>query len=90
MTHQRYEQRVSGLRVYGAEAKAAFNSKGQLVHLVKYTSPVRKTIRPATKSVDQRHCGPPSRDLYPARTIGDPRKTGRKRTTTTFARAASS
>ena len=50
VTHQRYEQRVSGLRVYGAEAKAAFNAKGQLVHLVKYTSPVSKTIRPASKS----------------------------------------
>ena len=42
VTHQRFAQRVSGLRVYGAEAKASFNAKGQLIHLVKFISPVNK------------------------------------------------
>ena len=69
VTHQRYEQRVSGLRVYGAEAKAAFNARGQLVHLVKYTSPVRKTIRPASKSAAAA-LRATVKDLYPARTVG--------------------
>ena len=84
VTHQRYEQRVSGLRVYGAEAKAAFNTRGQLVHLVKYTSPVSKTIRPASKSAAAA-LRATVKDLYPARTIGI-RRTGQKGTTTTFAK----
>ena len=82
VTHQRYEQRVSGLRVYGAEAKASFNTKGQLVHLVKYTSPVRKDLRPATKGAAAA-LRATVKDLYPARTIGI-RQIGRKGTTTTF------
>ena len=76
VTHQRYEQRVSGLRVYGAEAKAAFNTRGQLVHLVKYTSPVSKTIRPASKSAAAA-LRATVKDLYPARTIGI-RRTGQQ------------
>ena len=82
VTHQRYEQRVSGLRVYGAEAKASFNTRGQLVHLVKYTSPVRKDLRPATKGAAAA-LRATVKDLYPARTIGI-RQLGRKGTTTTF------
>ena len=82
VTHQRYEQRESGLRVYGAEAKASFNTKGQLVHLVKYTSPVRKDLRPATKGAAAA-LRATVKNLYPARTIGI-RQIGRKGTTTTF------
>ena len=83
VTHQRYEQRVSGLRVYGAEAKASFNAKGQLIHLVKYTSPVRKGVQPATTGVDHA-LRAAVKSLYPGRKVIT-RKTDRTRTTTTYA-----
>ncbi|MEM8772759.1 MAG: M36 family metallopeptidase [Pseudomonadota bacterium] len=36
--HARYEQRLNGLRVHGAYVKAAFNEKGDLVHLIERTA----------------------------------------------------
>lgn len=39
-THVRLEQRVGDLTVYGASAKATFNARGELVHLVDKLAPV--------------------------------------------------
>src|SRR5262245_31236515 len=86
VTHQRYAQRVSGLRVYDAEAKAAFNAKGQLIHFIDFITPVGKgkAIRPATKGSDAA-LRAAVKSLYPARTVMT-RKTGRAAGTTTFAK----
>jgi hypothetical protein len=84
VTHQRYEQRVSGLRVYDADAKAAFNARGQLVHLITFATPVSGTVRPADTSAAAA-LRATVKDLYPARTIGI-RPTGRHGTTTTYDR----
>ena len=84
VTHQRYEQRVSGLRVYDADAKAAFNAQGQLVHLITFATPVSGTVRPADASAAAA-LRATVKDLYPARTVGI-RPTGHHGTTTTYDR----
>jgi extracellular elastinolytic metalloproteinase len=84
VTHQRYEQRVSGLRVYDADAKAAFNARGQLIHLITFATPVSGKVRPADTSAAAA-LRATVKDLYPARTIGI-RPTGRHGTTSTFDR----
>ena len=84
VTHQRYEQRVSGLRVHDADAKAAFNAQGQLIHLITFATPVSGTVRPADTSAAAA-LRATVKDLYPARTVGI-RPTGRHGTTTTFDR----
>jgi hypothetical protein len=84
VSHQRFEQRVRGMRVYGGEAKASFNAKGQLVHLVQFVHPVSKNIRPATKgsAVALRAA---VRSLYPSRHVVTV-PTGRVAGTTTYAK----
>ncbi|MGE3179560.1 MAG: M36 family metallopeptidase [Vicinamibacterales bacterium] len=40
LSHVRLRQEVNGLEVYGAYARAAFNDRGELVHLIENLSPV--------------------------------------------------
>ncbi|MBX3605507.1 MAG: M36 family metallopeptidase [Piscinibacter sp.] len=54
VTHQRYEQVVAGLPVYGAYAKAAFDRNGQLVHLIDHLAavPTQALAAPRTSALD--------------------------------------
>ena len=72
VSHQRFEQHVSGLRVYGAEAKAAFNSQGELIHLIDFITPVQTGISPARKGTDAA-LRAAVKDLYPARSVSTTR-----------------
>ncbi|HKE68967.1 MAG TPA: M36 family metallopeptidase [Nocardioidaceae bacterium] len=87
VSHQRFVQQVGGLRVYDAEAKAAYNSDGELIHLIDFISPVRDAgVKPAGKGTDAA-LKAAVKDLYPARSIST-RQTGRAATTTTFAKGS--
>jgi hypothetical protein len=86
VTHQLYQQRVSGLRVYDAEAKAAFNSKGQLIQLIDFTNKVAQgqSLQPASKGT-KAALRAAVKSLYPARTV-TARKTAHSGDRTTFAK----
>lgn len=86
VTHQRFEQRVRGLRVYNAEAKAAFDAHGRLIQLIDFVRPVSrsKAVRPASKGTDTA-LRAAVKSLYPNRRVVA-LKTGRKAGTTTFAK----
>jgi hypothetical protein len=88
VTHQLYQQRVSGLRVYDAQAKAAFNGKGQLIQLIDFTSKVgqAKALQPASKGA-QAALRSAVKSLYPARSVTT-RKTAHSGDRTTFAKGA--
>lgn len=65
VSHYRFKQRVQGLDVYGTYVKAAFNSSGDLVHLVELlgTPPavlIRAVVTPSTALTAA------ARDLYPS------------------------
>jgi len=53
LTHLRMEQRVAGLRVAGAYAKAALDDQGRLVHLIENLADV-PARRPVAAAVDER------------------------------------
>ena len=80
--HQRFEQQVSGLQVYDAEAKAAFNAQGQLIHFIDFISPVKTGVSPASKGTDAA-LRAAVKDLYPARTVNT-KETGQAADTTTY------
>jgi hypothetical protein len=62
--HVRFEQRVGGLPVFGAYAKASLNAQGELVHLIENLAPVRGTLRAAQVS-DAQAVRAAVRNLYP-------------------------
>jgi extracellular elastinolytic metalloproteinase len=80
--HQRFEQQVSGLQVYDAEAKAAFNAQGQLIHFIDFISPVKAGASPASKGTDAA-LRAAVKNLYPARTVST-KETGQAADTTTY------
>jgi hypothetical protein len=49
----RFEQRVGGLALYGIYAKAAFNSRGELIHLIENLVPARGGVAAARVSAAQ-------------------------------------
>ena len=51
VAHSRMEQRVNGLAVHGSYAKAAFNERGELVHLIENLAPAGRV---ATAAIDDR------------------------------------
>ncbi len=85
VTHLRLVQRVEGLRVYGGEAKASFNAKGQLIHLVDFTVKVRD-VRAARAGSDAA-LRAASKSLFPKRAV-TLRRTGTHGATTTYARGS--
>jgi extracellular elastinolytic metalloproteinase len=62
--HVRFEQRVGGLPVFGAYAKAALNAQGEIVHLIENLASVRGTLRAAQVSQAQA-VRAAIRNLYP-------------------------
>ena len=85
VSHLRMEQRVAGLRVHGAYARAAFNSNGRLVDLVENVARVPKGA-PTAASVDAASALRAAvGKLYPGRSV-DTRTTGRSQNTTKFAK----
>jgi extracellular elastinolytic metalloproteinase len=86
ITHQRYEQRVSGLRVYGAEAKGSFNAKGQLIHLIDFVIPVGGGINAAGKGTDAA-LRAAVKSLYPNRLVTT-RQTGHAGATAIYAKGS--
>lgn len=46
--HAQFEQRINGLRVYGAYVKASFNADGELIHLIERTAPAGGRIAAPT------------------------------------------
>jgi hypothetical protein len=72
--------------VYDAQAKAAFNGKGQLIQLIDFTSKVgqAKALQPASKGA-QAALRSAVKSLYPARSVTT-RKTAHSGDRTTFAK----
>jgi len=83
VTHLRLQQRVTGLRVYDGEAKASFNAKGDLIHLIDFTVKVGD-VRPARADAGAAMRAA-VKSLYPSRAVtrqtgksgGSPLVTGR-------------
>lgn len=49
----RFEQRINGLRVHGAYAKAAFNSDGEMIHFIERLAPANARVNgPVISDVD--------------------------------------
>ena len=82
VTHLRLEQRVNGLRVYSGEAKASFNAKRELIHLIDFTVKVGD-VRAARVGSDAA-LRAAVKSLYPSR--GITRQTGKSGATTTYAK----
>jgi extracellular elastinolytic metalloproteinase len=83
VAHSRMEQRVNGLAVHGSYAKAAFNDRGELIHLIENLAPAGRV---AAASIDDRRAlATALGKLYPAM-AADLAVTGRKAETTSFAR----
>ena len=53
VSHQRFEQRAGGLPVYGTYAKAAFNARGELVHVVENLAAVPRSVARARVNAQQ-------------------------------------
>jgi hypothetical protein len=53
VTHQRFEQRAGGLPVYGTYAKASFNARGELVHVVENLARVPASVARARVNAQQ-------------------------------------
>lgn len=83
VAHSRMEQRVGGLAVYGAYAKAAINERGELVHLIENLATAGR-VSPAAIS-ERQALGAALGRLHPS-VSSDLVVTGRKAETTTFAR----
>lgn len=85
VAHSRMEQRVNGLAVYGAYAKAAINERGELVHLIENLATVGRV---AGASIDERQALAAALGrLYPA-VSANLTVSGRKAETTSFARGS--
>jgi len=63
--HVQFEQRAEGLPVYGTYAKAAFNSRGELVHLVENLAPIPAVVGRA-RIAEQQAIASAVDNLYPA------------------------
>jgi len=50
LTVARFEETVAGLTIYGVYAKAAFNARGDLVHLIENLTPVSAVVGPAASA----------------------------------------
>lgn len=85
VAHSRMEQRVNGLAVYGAYAKASINERGELVHLIENLAPVGRLD--AAKIDERQALAVALGRLYPA-ISADLAVSGRKADTTTFARSS--
>jgi hypothetical protein len=85
VTHLRLEQRVSGLRVYGGEAKASFNRKGELINLVDFTVKVGSTRAARVGSAAALRAA--SKSLYPSRAVNT-RQTSQAGNVTTYAKGS--
>nr|MDQ3281017.1 M36 family metallopeptidase [Acidobacteriota bacterium] len=83
VAHSRMEQRINGLAVYGAYAKASINDRGELVHLIENLAPVGRVTG---ASIDERQALAAALGrLYPSMSA-DLAVSGRKAETTSFAR----
>ncbi len=85
VTHVRLQQRVNGLRVYGGEAKASFNRRGELIHIVDFT--VKVSDPKAARTGARGALRAASKSLYPKRAV-NLRRTGKSGATTTYARGS--
>jgi hypothetical protein len=85
VAHSRMEQRVNGLAVYGAYAKAAINERGELVHLIENLAPAGPVAR---ASIDERQALAAALGRLHPSVSANLAVTGRKAETTSFARGA--
>jgi hypothetical protein len=85
--HLRLEQEVGGLRVHDAYVKAAFNRRGELVHVIENLAPVPTAVPLKTQIDEARALAIALRTLYP-NLQGPFPMTGREGNTVLFAKSA--
>ena len=87
MMHLRLEQEVAGLRVHDAYVKAAFNRRGELVHVIESLAPVSTVAALKTRIDEAQALAIALRTLYP-NLQGHVPMTGREGNTVLFAKSA--
>jgi hypothetical protein len=87
MMHLRLEQEVAGLRVHDAYVKAAFNRRGELVHVIESLAPVPAVAPLRSRSDEAQALAIALRTLYP-NLQGQFPMTGREGNTVLFAKSA--